>query len=65
LRDKVLSMNGTLETAGKLSDTTSGIKTFLLKLAGPLWSKKDSIKTIPFSEMGKASHPLFRLKFHT
>jgi hypothetical protein len=43
LHDKALAMNGVLETSGKLSDTTSGLKTILLKAIGPFWDKQNSV----------------------
>jgi hypothetical protein len=36
----------------------------LLKAVGPFWHKKASVKTIPFTISGTASHPVFRLKLH-
>ena len=62
LRDRAVDMRGTLDTAGKLADTTSGIKSLLLKAAGPLWRNKGSAKIIPFGITGTASHPVFSLR---
>jgi hypothetical protein len=62
LPQKKIAMNGIIETTGKLGDTTSGLKTLLLKAIGPLWHKEASVKSIPFDITGTASHPVFRLK---
>jgi hypothetical protein len=64
LHQKRIAMQGVFQTSGKLADTTSGVKSLLLKAMGPIWPTKASEKSIPFRIGGNASHPLFRLKLH-
>lgn len=64
LHDRGIDFNGILQTSGKLSDTTSGVKTVLLKILGPLWPKRGSVQSIPFHIGGNASHPMVRLRLH-
>lgn len=58
--DKRLNLHGLLKTTGKLADTTSGVKTALLKVVTPLWKKK-SMTVVPFSISGTTRNPAFRL----
>jgi hypothetical protein len=64
LHDKAIDMSGNLETSGKISNTTSGIKALALKGLATFWPKRMSVRTIPFQIGGNASHPVFRLKLH-
>jgi hypothetical protein len=64
LHDRGIDFNGILQTSGKLSDTTSGVKTVMLKILGPLWPKRGSVQSIPFHIGGNASHPALRLRLH-
>jgi hypothetical protein len=64
LRDKSINLNGVLQTTGKLSDTTPGMKSLMLKALGPLWPRRASVQLIPFRISGTASHPTFKLKLH-
>jgi hypothetical protein len=64
LHDKQVHLNGVFETRGKLADTSSGLKAFMLKLMGPLWPKKGSTKSIPFTISGRGSNASFRLRLH-
>lgn len=60
LIDNRLNLHGLLRTTGKLADTTSGIKTALLKVVAPLWKKK-SMTVVPFTISGTTRNPAFRL----
>jgi len=60
LVDKKLDLRGVLTTDGKLADTTSGVKSVVLKALGPLITKK-SITVVPFSITGTSSKPSFGL----
>ena len=62
LHDKSINMNGVLQTSGKLSDSTSGVKELMLKIVGPLWKKRASVKFIPYHIGGNASHPIFTVR---
>ena len=62
LHDKSINMDGVLETSGKLSDTTSGVKELMLKVIGPLWKKRASVKFIPYHIGGNGAHPTFTLR---
>jgi hypothetical protein len=62
LRDKSINLNGVLQTSGKLSDTTSGVKELMLKIIGPLWKKRASVKFIPYHIGGNGAHPIFTLR---
>lgn len=64
LHQKLLNLHGELVTAGKLSDTTSGFKSFLLKVVKPLWKKNGAQQTIPYEITGTPSHLKFKLQFH-
>ena len=60
LTNTTLNLKGLLRTTGKLSDTTSGLKTALLKVITPLWKHK-SATVVPFTISGKAKNPTFAL----
>jgi hypothetical protein len=65
LRDAHLDLGGTFETAGKLADTTEGLKSAMLKIVSPVWHhNKDKVKTVPFKITGSGAKPNFRLQFH-
>lgn len=52
-----IDFNGELRLDSKLSDTTTGIKSFLLKLIDPLFKKDDAGAVIPIKISGKADKP--------
>jgi hypothetical protein len=52
LLNQRIDLHGTLDTRGHLSDTTSGFKALLLKVATPLFRKKRSARIIPFQITG-------------
>ena len=60
LVDKSLNLRGVLHTNGKLADTTSGFKSFVLKALGPFLKKK-SVTVVPFEIKGTSSDPTFAL----
>ncbi len=55
-----LNLHGLLRTTGKLADTTSGLKTALLKVVVPFWKKK-SMTVVPFVISGTTRDPAFAL----
>lgn len=55
-----LNLHGLLKTTGKLGDTTSGLKTALLKVVTPFW-KKNSMTVVPFTISGTTRNPAFAL----
>jgi hypothetical protein len=59
-----LDFAGAFQTTGKLADTTSGMKSFLLKAIGPIWHKREAVKNVGFTIAGNSSHPAFRLRIH-
>jgi hypothetical protein len=62
LNHRQIALRGTLQTNGKLADTTNGVKALMLKAIGPFWLKKGSVRSIPFAVTGSSSRPVFRLK---
>jgi hypothetical protein len=60
LMNKSVHLNGTLHTNGKLDDTTSGFKAFLLKAVGPFLKKK-SATVVSFTITGTSNQPSFAL----
>jgi hypothetical protein len=46
--DHQVDLRGVLRTTGKLSDTTSGFKAFILKLITPFLKKKNEVTVVPF-----------------
>jgi hypothetical protein len=60
LIDNTVNFQGILHTTGKLSDTTSGFKAFVLKGISPFLKKK-SVTVVPFTITGTSAHPAFAL----
>jgi AsmA-like protein len=60
LVSKALNLQGVLRTNGKLSDTTSGFKSIVIKALSP-FLKKRSITVVPFTITGTAGNPSFAL----
>lgn len=52
LVDHRVDLHGVLHTPGKLSDTTSGFKAFVLKAISPFLKKKNDVKIVPFKITG-------------
>jgi AsmA-like C-terminal region len=61
LRGELLDFRGTLRTEAKVSEMTTGIKSFLLKLADPLFKKKGAGAVIPIKITGPRKEPKFGL----
>jgi hypothetical protein len=57
LLNEQIDLHGTLTTNGKLSDTTSGFKSLMLKAINPFFKKKAGVKIIPFKITGTYGHP--------
>ena len=62
LLNKAVDIKGVLHTTGKLSDTTSGFKAIVLKVAGPFLKRK-SVTVVPFTIKGTSAQPAFALDF--
>ena len=62
LRNESLDFDGTLRLDAKVSETTTGIKSFLLKAVDPLFSRKNKAgSVIPIKISGTRSKPDFGL----
>ena len=61
LDDETLALHGKLKMQAKLSQTTTGVKSFLLKFADPLFSKGDKGTVLPFKITGSIQHPHYGL----
>ena len=61
LADEALDFDGTLALQAKLSQTTTGFKSTLLKLFDPLFSRKGSGAVVPFEITGTRANPSFKL----
>jgi hypothetical protein len=59
LLNEQVDFRGTLKTEAKLSQTTTGIKSVLLKPFDPFFKKKRSGATIPVEMTGTYNHPHF------
>ena len=62
LVDRRIDLHGELRLDAKLSETTSGIKSFFLKLVDPLFEKKDAGAVIPIRIGGTPDDPAFGLE---
>jgi len=56
-----LDLHGTARLEAKLSQTTTGFKSFLLKAVSPFFSKKNAGTELPIKIGGTASSPSFGL----
>jgi hypothetical protein len=61
LLDERLDFHGTARLDAKLSKTTTGIKSFLLKAIDPLFEKKNAGAVLPIRIGGTGSRPSFGL----
>jgi hypothetical protein len=61
LRTEELDFRGSLRLDAKLSETTTGVKSFFLKLADPLFKKKNAGSVIPIKVSGTREKPSFGL----
>lgn len=64
LDDEKLNLHGTLAMQAKLSQTTTGFKSLLLKVVDPFFSKKGEGTVLPFKVTGSLHHPEYGLDFH-
>ena len=63
LRDEKLDFHGTLRLQAKLSQATTGIKSFLLKPFDPFF-RKNGVTVLPIKVTGTRDQPAFGLDFH-
>jgi hypothetical protein len=59
-----LDFAGKLKLEAKLSQTTTGVKSFFLKAVDPFFSKKNAGTELPIKITGTKDHPSFGLDFH-
>jgi hypothetical protein len=64
LRAETLDFSGTLRMQAKLSQTVTGVKSFLLKAVDPFFSKKGAGTVLPIKITGTRAHPDFTLNLH-
>jgi hypothetical protein len=62
LRDEKLDFHGTLRLDAKLSQTTTGVKSFLLKPFDPFF-RKNGVTVLPIKVTGTRAQPSFGLEF--
>jgi len=62
LRNGQMDFRGTASLQAKLSETTTGIKSFLLKAVDPFFKKKEAGAVIPIKITGTKDSPSFGLK---
>jgi hypothetical protein len=60
LRNEQLDFRGALRLSAKLSETTSGVKSFFLKLFDPFFAKDSAGTQLPISITGTRQNPIFR-----
>jgi hypothetical protein len=63
LRDEKLDFHGKLRLQAKLSQTMTGVKSFLLKPFDPFF-RKNGVTELPIKVTGTRSQPAFGLDFH-
>ena len=63
LTDEKLDFYGTLRLKAKLSQMTTGVKSFLLKAVDPFFRKGD-VTELPIKITGTREHPSFGLDLH-
>ena len=63
LIDQELDFQGTAKLEAKLSQTTTGFKSFLLKAVDPFFHKKSAGAVLPIKITGKRDQPSFGLNF--
>jgi len=61
LRSEQLDFRGTLTLAAKVSETTTGVKSILLKAVDPLFQKNGAGAVLPITITGTREHPSFGL----
>jgi hypothetical protein len=63
LRSEQLDFRGELKLQAELSQTTHGIKSFLLKPIDPLFRRRDAGTVVPIKVEGQRSHPHFGIEW--
>jgi hypothetical protein len=63
LRSEQLDFRGELKLQAELSQTTHGIKSFLLKPIDPLFRRQDAGTVVPIKVEGQRSHPRFGIEW--
>jgi len=63
LRDEKLDFHGKLQLDAKLSQVTTGVKSFLLKPFDSFF-RKNGVTELPIKITGTREHPSFGLEFH-
>jgi len=61
LETETLDLHGTVKMQAKLSQTTTGFKSFLLKFADPIFSKGGKGTVLPITITGSVQHPHYGL----
>ena len=61
LKSEQLDFHGALRLQAKVSQTTIGIKSFLLKAIDPLFEKKGAGTVLPLNITGNRDHPSFKV----
>jgi AsmA-like C-terminal region len=61
LGDEMMDLHGKVKLQAKLSQTTTGAKSFLLKLADPLFSRQGTGALLPIKITGPVHHPQYGL----
>lgn len=64
LDSQTLDLHGQLNMQAKLSQTMTGVKSFLLKFADPFFSKGGKGTVLPFIITGPVQHPHYGLDLH-
>jgi hypothetical protein len=64
LRGETVDFHGTLRMDAKLSQTTTGAKSVLLKFVDPFFSKDGAGTLLPIRIQGSRENPSFGLEFH-
>ncbi|HTR35314.1 MAG TPA: hypothetical protein VMH80_05400 [Bryobacteraceae bacterium] len=64
LAGQAMDFSGTARLEAKLSQTTTGFKSFLLKAIDPFFEKRGAGAVLPISVTGTVSKPSFGLKLH-
>ena len=61
LLNEEINLHGTLDMQAKLSQTTKGVKSFLLKALDPFFKKKHAGAVVPIKITGTYGHPSYGL----
>jgi len=63
IEGRKIDLQGKLKMQAKLSQTTHGIKSFLLKPIDPLFRRGDAGTVVPIKVEGQRSHPRFGVEW--